>query len=372
MKIKYIYLDDEKKSAIQAYTELDIIHKQPSDFSSQVKKIEDLLNNNNCDGLILDLRLDLKKNSDEHIVDYRASSIAQEIRTRAKEGRVKDCPIVLLSTSTKLAKSYTKGGFPNYDLYDQIYIKDDIPGDAVIISSELVSLVKGYEKISTLTKTAGKHSFYQILDLTENDSSILHPNIRAYFEEKRRYPTHEYVSFLIKEIIDRPGLLISEKLLAARLGIDIQKSGDWPNLKKSFHSIQYTGPFCEAWSRWWSYRLTEWWNKLKYSSQNLGKLDANARIDFLIKTTKFKNLKAAEPIDNDYSNRFWTICAGLEMPLDPIDGLLIKEEDNKPWQEKSYISKKAALERIGHNKGLRVHPSEKERYNEIKLSLKNA
>lgn len=381
MKIKYLYLDDEKNKAIQAYadllkqsnSELEIIHRQPLDFSHQVKDIEDLLKNNNCDGLILDLRLDLKKNSDYTTpVDYRASSIAQEIRTRANEGIVKDCPIVLLSTSTKLAKSCSMAGLLNYDLYDQIYIKDDIPNDAATISSELVSLVKGYDKIRETLKTTGRLSFYKLLGISDDDSGILHPNINAYFGEKHHCSARDYASFLIKEIIIRPGLLMDEHLLAARLGINVQESGDWPILKKNLKSIQYTGPFCEAWPRWWAYGLTRWWNDLKNSPQNLGKLDADARVNFMIKVSKLKALKAAVPIAEGYSSRFWTVCAGLEMALDPIDGFIIKEEDPKPWQERKYISIKAALERIHHNKGLRIHPSEKERYNEIKLSLKNA
>lgn len=378
MKIhKYLYLDDEKNKAIQAYvdllnkshSELEIFHKQPCDFSNQVKDIVDSLKRNNYDGLILDLRLDLKKINDNIVVDYRASSIAQEIRTRAKEGSVKDCPIVLLSTSTKLTKSGPMGGFPDDDLYDHVYVKDDIPKNAVTISAELVSLVKGYEKIDILVNAAGKLSFYKILDLKEIDSSILHPNINVYFHENHKYSTHEYASFLLNDIITRPGLLLNENLLAARLGINIHESEDWPKLKKIFITMKYTGPFCDAWPRWWFYKLTEWWNK--YSPQPLGKLDANARVDLLIKITRLKSLKAAVPIQEGYSNRFWTVCAGLQKPLDPIDGLLINEKDTKPWQEKSYISIKAALERIGYDKGLRIHPSEKERYNEIKSSFKN-
>lgn len=53
-------------------------------------------------------------------------------------------------------------------------------------------------------------------------------------------------------------------------------------------------------------------------------------------------------------------------PLDPIDGLLVSGRPPEPWQDKCYLSIKAALERVGRNEGLKVHPLERSRLSELK------
>jgi hypothetical protein len=114
----------------------------------------------------------------------------------------------------------------------------------------------------------------------------------------------------------------------------------------------------------------EWWNSLPSVEAPLARVGAEQRVGFLRKATKLKRLLASKPIEADYSTLFWTVCAALRKPLDPINGFIIDEKDPKPWQERHYISAKAALQRIQHGEGLRVHPSEKQRLQALKKMAK--
>ncbi len=83
---------------------------------------------------------------------------------------------------------------------------------------------------------------------------------------------------------------------------------------------------------------------------------------------KLKNLIPASTIELGYSNRFWTICRGYNLPLDPVDGFLMEEDrERKIWQDKAYISIKAALER---KDGLKVHAIDRDRFEAIKKARK--
>jgi hypothetical protein len=60
------------------------------------------------DGLILDLRLDQTVGQGQEQADYRAGSLAQEIRTLATEGKISAFPIFLWSIDKNLSKSFNR------------------------------------------------------------------------------------------------------------------------------------------------------------------------------------------------------------------------------------------------------------------------
>jgi hypothetical protein len=380
MPIRYLFLDDEDPVRVKPYVDaltqrskhLKIILRYPVSFSEEIKR----LMREDYDGLILDLRLDQVSRPDQKKVDYRAATLAQEIRTRGTETGKKEIPIVLCSAGRKLNRSFRKDD-TSHDLFDGVYVKEDVVNEADRIALELLTLATGYRQILEIrSKKRGKGSqVHKFVGLDEEKKNILDPRIYSYFELKEGLiPAHEYARFIMKALIKSPGPLVDERVLAARLGIDYEASYDWETLKtRSLRRFAYQGPFSEAWPRWWFHLVEDWWNSHTNSPGSLSALSAGDRVQFLRKVAKLERLIPAEPIRPDYSHYYWTICKALGRPLDPVDGFIIDRRDAYPWQEQEYISKIAALERIDHDEGLRVHPLERDRLKELKSVMsKNA
>jgi hypothetical protein len=372
MVTKYLYLDDEKPQTVKPYTRevekhasgLKITLHSPQVYQDQIAKLRQA----NFDGIILDLRLDQFVNWEQpegKRADYRATTLAQEIRTRATEGNLEDCPLVLWSTDAKFKKSFNRDD-TGHDLFDLTCIKDEILDErkAKEIAARLVSLVAGYKQI---TKIKGEHKrskdqLYRFLGFND-DVDFLDPRIAASFGTREGpVPVHEYARFLIYDLLKPTGPLIDEATLAARLGIDVSSSPDFEALREThFKQAKYKGPFSRGWPRWWTYLVEERWLKLKGNAGPLRSLPASERVAFLQKVFGLKKLVAAKPIAQGYSERFWTVCKATALPLDPRDGLIVQTRNSKVWQDKPYVSIKAALDGTIEERGLKIDPTDEER-----------
>jgi hypothetical protein len=182
-------------------------------------------------------------------------------------------------------------------------------------------------------------------------------------------PIYEYARFILREMIERPGPLISELLLSARLGISITDSKQWNLLLQQLDRYKYLGPFSNAWKRWWAAGVEkEWWPSLKGVTTSLSILTGEERVEIIKNATGIKNLKFADPIKANYHSRYYTICEYYQKPLDPIDGIIIKEKEPEPWQDRRYISLDVALER--RSEKCIPHPTEIPRLKELKSRIK--
>ena len=370
MAIKYLYLDDEQPTRLTPYIDaitggtnkIEIVPEHPNSFDFQIQHLMEVLGK--YDGLILDWRLDKIPNSEGQRATFRAAALAQEIRTRATEGEYRDLPIVLWSTYENLRGSYYADD-TSHDLFDCKHHKDEVVDRPDIVRNELLSLAKGYQRIRE-----SQGAFDNMLALEDEVYNLLDPRFTQHFRPNEQIPAHEYARFILKEAILRPGLLISEALLAARLGVDKEKSSDWAALLQKLPSnAEYKGAFHEAWPSWWSYLVEKkWWRSLAPKLRPLSTLPADKRVELLKQFTGLEKLVAAKPIEEFYWTRFQTICEYHQKPLDPIDGVIIREEEPQPWQQRRYISLDVALERKGEPKNLRPHPIEVEHLREISRS----
>lgn len=378
MAITYIYLDDEKPETVRPYIrevqrhseELCIQLHSPQQYQEQVTA----LSKEDFEGLILDLRLDQFANWEKENgggkAHYRATTLAQEIRTRATEGKLKEYPIVLWSTDQRLRGSYNRDD-TGHDLFDLKCVKEEIENEdeAERIATKLVSLVNGYKEIISIRADTrrSQFQFYKFLGFSEQPDFI-DPRITSFFEGRSgSIPAHEYSRFILKELLDLPGPLIDERLLAARLGLNIDKSTDFKKLTgKYLKEAAYKGPFCEGWPRWWSYLVEEWWQSLRESPGPLRSTPASERVAFIKKVTKLKGLVRASAIKEGYSESFWTICQVTERPLDPRDGLILFMKDFRLWQDKLYVSFEAALSGEMEEKGLQIDPLEREKFKRVR------
>lgn len=381
----YLYLDDEPKTTVNAYiravqTEVEglgIAHLHPKPYDAQIKALVIASNSGELDGLILDLRLDqFYKDADpeKEKADYRAATLAQEIRTRATEDDIRAFPIVLWSTEPKLRKSYDADD-TSHDLFDLKSVKVDIedPKQARRIAKKLLALVTGYEKISRLRLLPSTLPFNYLGFDTEPiflDSRI-YVNLISL---PRVLPTHEYSRFVIRELLENAGPLVNEWILAARLGIDLgenqEKSPGFSEVvEKLFSSATYSGPFSEGWPNWWFALIEQAWRELPNCPGSLRSTPAEIRVEFLKKVSGITTIVAATPELPSERSTFWTVCHATFRPIDPRDGYLIDKQPKYQWQDREYVSFSAILNKEIDSKKIRIDALEEERYKRTKSKL---
>jgi hypothetical protein len=363
--IKYLYLDDEEITTIKPYRDMVVEHSKelhidiehPATFQTNSALISRL---EGYQGLILDWRLDeISSKTDRKKADFRAATLAQEIRTRETEKKIHPLPIVIWSQESKLKGSY-QGDFTSHDLFNWIYKKEEIVENPNVVHDQLLSLALGYKYIDKFRSTKKK---FNLSDLLKAKDTYVDIRVQEYFSSTAR-TVHEIACFIIQDLLRRPGLLIDELRLASRLGIDKNASKDWKKILDLIAKFKYLGPFGDAWERWWAFGVEkEWWLPTSSQDSPLSILNAKERVEIIKKKTGFRNLIVAKPIKPKYHTRFYTICEHTKKPLDPIDGVIIAEKEPQPWQERRYISLDTALER---REGYNPHPTELERLKNLR------
>jgi hypothetical protein len=355
-RFKYLYLDDESDETTAAITDglkikdiINVVAEEPKEFKTEIANLKSRLKD--FDGLILDLRLDGRRLD----IAYNAPSLAQELRMIAAENGIKSVPIVLCSTDEKMRATYEVEKIC-YEHFDYKFTKHVSPPWEKF-ATKLAALANGYKYIQEV-----KFVIPKILNRSDLDS--LDPRVLETFNSiDKPLPVYHYASFVVKELFHHPGVLIKEKLLAARLGIDISKSSDWNELLTIFFiPAAYTGVFSDGWNRWWSDMVINLFIELS-KGKRLSMLSAEERVKTLIEITGLKNLVAAVPMEYNKSTNFWTICESYKTPLDPLEGFKIHSTiEPKPWQEDRYIS---LLEVLTKKSKIKPHSSELNRIHGI-------
>lgn len=313
-------------------------------------------------GVILDNRLDQQPVEDGKPRSYRGLTVAQEIRTRANDEQAWlhwTYPVILLSMQERLERFY-KPDSTGHDLFDAIYAKEEVSSKSEQVARELISLVDGYVTLRQAGRQGQSAETRLLLLLGENVSSQrLDPRVQERLLGGASFhPCHVDAQFIMQKLLLRPGLLIGEELLAARLGVDLQKSKDWSLLREKLGTLRYRGIFHAGWERWWARDLEAWWRQLPSHPRALSMLEAGERVDVLRKDLGLEGLEAAEPIQPSYSTRFWTICSETKRPLDRADAVRIAEPEPEPWQEPRYLSLNEALQGMT---SFEIHSLDKER-----------
>lgn len=361
MKPKYLYIDDESPeqliSIVNGFNDVGIIEVELVNLEElrNFEALKSFIIKQNPNGLIIDLRLD---GEGINRLDFPATTLAQDLRTLAASKEISFFPMVLCSTSPKMRKTYDTDK-TSHDLFDYKFEKSQSP-EWKKFSIKLKSLSDNYKKIVNAKLTID--DILDRKDWKKFDRRIF----EKFLDNEYDIFVNDIAQFIIKELFNHQGILIKERNLAARLGVDIELSGeDWEKIKDFFNDCKYNGVFGDGWERWWFDRIEEKFEKISQGTK-LQNLNAIQRIEFLNKVG-FK-LTPAEPI-KPYckSAEYWTICEYFKRPLDPLEGIRIFESNEiKPWQEPRYLSNTAALERRGRDKGLRPHPSELERLEDLK------
>jgi hypothetical protein len=372
MPTNYLCLDDEAalvqpivQLLEQANADLRIEVRPPVPFDEEIRQ----LGKESFDGLLLDLRLDRAADKDGKRVNYRALSLAQELRTRMTEGEIASFPLILWSVDDNFKISYDKDE-TSHDLFDRQYYKASIIDDKKTVAAEMMDLSKGYKTINSFKSRTVKSIYDRLIDLPDAFDT-LDGRIANDIAENRSFPAHVFARSILQNLIFGSGPLVDEKVLAARLGIDIDQSLDWSKLKTRLtDAARYTGVFGIAWPRWWMFKILSEWKKICPTAA-LQRLDAEERVDVLKKAFRLPRLSAAKPLVEGYDTRFWYVCKFLRAPLSPTDAVQLSV-DRREWQDGVYASLKAILDRLHKSNGYEIHAFERARIDELMASLRNA
>lgn len=325
MSTKYMFIDDQQTTATGialglSINDLKVDFLPAKPWNEQIEEIKQ--RRSEYQGLLLDLQLRFPTNT----MKYNAPALAQEIRNLVKEKDFDDFPILLCSTDENISNSFDKN--TNSDLFDEIYHKNNF-GDNVEL--EFIDLAKGYERIR---------------EIGDNFSELLqnknHNIIQLILDKVKETDTpHSIASFILNQLILTSGLLVDENLLAIRLGIDKEKSGNWEKVKESLENFKYKGIFSEAWQRWWIGDIMRWWRTIS-NKTSLQSMNAEQRVELLRENLELDSLTSIQLPENHEESTFWYQCkfSDIPIPLDSYDGFLLKGQDSKlEWQDKDYISK---------------------------------
>lgn len=379
---KYLCIDDQTAETIDPVLyalegpnkSIEFSKMHPKELAEQFERIKQESSQGAPFGVLVDLRLDELPDDDGNKVFYRGSTLAQDLRTRMALGEIDNFPIVLWSVNDKLARSYEPDS-ASHDLFDAVYLKDgpDVSSPEGIAKRtlQLQAFAVGYCFLRECLNLKGEGNPWELqkaLSINEVDLEILDPRLVQYLLSSD--VVYVFSRKILNSLIREEGVLVGEKMLAAKLGIDAEASGkSWGSLISALDECRYSGVFSEAYTRWWLHRISSYWDNLNSGKGALRRFGAPDRVRILNDKLGL-SLVAAKPLVEGYSDRFSTLCVATSAPLDTVDAFKVLRVDGFPWQESRYVSTHAAGNRINRNLW-KIDPLEMERYLEFKEGLKN-
>jgi len=347
-KIRYLCIDDQPDEVGLELKKLQrtnpqLVFGEPSppnsDFPTQIREIQTRRQDGTLDGLLIDLRLGQTAQTNEQPANYDAPLIASKLRTLMAQGKLTDFPIVLWSITSKLATSYNKD-VSSHDLFDLVLNKGELEKDDPPAADQLASFAAAYDDVSARKRNS---TFWTDL-LCVPDGVELDPRIGEDLTlGVKDSPTHLLVRYVFEQIVQKPGPLIDEETLCARLGIEAPSLTS-TTLAKTLDGLgRYAGPFSDTWRRWWWRSIEHWWKSVDDAIPPILSLTAAERVKKLEEVYGCKRLRPAKAIASGYSSRFTTICQCLRKPLDPIDGFMLSDSGFRPWHDRQYVCAQVAL-----------------------------
>ncbi len=235
-KPRYLYIDDENEKTEQSILNgfndpgiIDAIRFPLGDFKEFGLLKGELLRlceSNEFDGIIIDLRLD-GEGQDRTL--FNATAITSELRSVAARKEIKSFPIVVCSSYDKMLKTYDADR-TSHDLFDYKIYKANPDRDWIKTCNKLKSLAEGYNQIQS--QKVKLENILGIANITSLDNRII--DLLYGLEDV----TYNYVYFVLKELFHQTNPLINERILAARLGVDLANTPQ-KVCGNSWHAISY-------------------------------------------------------------------------------------------------------------------------------------
>ncbi|SFZ96684.1 hypothetical protein SAMN05216324_1244 [Chryseobacterium limigenitum] len=359
---KVLYIDDDKDeklkiepivNSLTSQALIDIVLSYPEKLEDYVEKIRSEFSD--IDACLIDLKLNENLKGKSNYASYPAQVLAGAIRTyqSGKDAKFKEFPIFLISSDDK-KKDFYDTDVSSHDLFDFFISKNNLAAEGVFYEKTMYSIISSYVEIEKGLK------IHDLLQIPKEDFKSL--NFYHNLDNNLISIVSQYIN---NEVINKDGILISEDTLFARLGIDKESKNLDPLLESINSYCKYTGIFSFNSDRWWAQKLIYWWEDTFPTAKSLITLNATERVKFLSEKFEIQELLPAVPINSWMSSKFWTVCQILKKPIDTRDGLLLLN-NSQIWQDKSYVSIKGLIEYDFVKLGLKLHPTEKDRFQELK------
>ncbi|TVL16724.1 hypothetical protein AYI92_15065 [Shewanella xiamenensis] len=351
MLIRYLYIDDDHQNDIQPLInelehfgegKVQIEHIRVRTMKEIVRKFS----SDKFDGLIIDQKLDAA-NEYGNTADYWGTSLAQNFRTEMIGREIDSAPIILLSNEDVFVQYYDLDESA-HNLFDYAVKKRNVASSseyACKVSKIIIALAIAYkharEDVLPNIATLYSKPFELLEPLLKWDEAVFKYTDNRFVEyiQTKSHDIHTLISLLLNNFVYSAGILITEEMLATKLGVDISRSADWERLKGLLNGYKYQGVFSELKERWWFSRIEDWWLENYPEGQVLRAMKASERVDALKKFTLLTDINAIIPkySNGKQSEKFWVNCIVSGTPLDPYDALIAKAVDLKPWEQKIYL-----------------------------------
>jgi hypothetical protein len=284
--------------------------------------------------------------------------IAQDIRTKQKAQAAKEFPIVRFSAADPLARNVF-GDPSSEDLFELKILKEDVRTAAELIIAQLNGVTEVYEAMIGLSTNLDKSDDVLARIFGVEGSTLgrwSHDGLTSKVLAGASHALHVAAGAFCRLFLIPQGVLLDERLLAVRLGVDLSASAEaWEHLSKHLEVFRYEGVSAKHFARWWSRGLEEWWfNQIDKTGPLAGRT-ASERVEQLSISTGVHNLVpiAAPPEQPEF--RPWRLCRlGLEesppqyIPVDPsYSAKMTPQADFPVWVEPYSASPKLALRARG-------------------------
>jgi hypothetical protein len=325
-KALWLFVDDQADEAIaiakrltEASNTIEIQYRTPDNFRDEI-----LTQNKKIDGALLDVNLSgIQK---EH---GTGPGIAQDIRIKQRRGSVHEFPVVRFSTREQVRRNI--GGDPGSDdLFDHKISKDDAePGHEEDITRCLSGVLTVYSEISN-RKLRSEALAAEFLGLDKRSTEAWSDwSLHSKLCVAGATAVHVAAGVLLRDFLNQPGLLINERVLSYRLGVDPARSkNDWNRLLQQLSKFRYSGAGAPYFSRWWARGLEDWWLSVAPDAGSLAFTPAKERVAQLKKVLNLQGLVELSMPKGSAGTRPWSPCSlsaeqdpPLHIPLDPDESV---------------------------------------------------
>jgi len=271
--------------------------------------------------------------------------IAQDIRGKQKAREIPDYPIVRFARPEPVAKII--GGDPSSDdLFDLRIQKHEVVSDCRAVQRRLNGVKRVYDELAGLV-SVDEEAITMLLGLSpQKREEWSHPALHTRLADGLQFAVHVAAGTFMRGFLNSPGLLIDEVLLAVRLGLDCEASGDaWRQLRETLMGFKFSGAAHEEFERWWARGLEDWWLGLS-GGNSLASLTIRERHEVLCNHLRLNGLQPLIMPRGSAGDRPWRLCTlSLEahepqcVPVDPSASVRLTSRTDLPaWTDPQYAS----------------------------------
>jgi len=279
--------------------------------------------------------------------------IAQDIRGKQKAHEVADYPIVRFARPEPVAKIV--GGDPSSDdLFDLRLGKIEVVNNCASVQIRLNGAKRVYDQLTSFV-SVDDQALDTVLGLTpQQREEWSHPALHTRLADGRQTAVHVAAGAFIRGLLLSQGLLIDEILLAVRLGLDREGSGEaWSQLLNGFTNFKFKGTAHEEFERWWARGLDDWWLEIS-GGNSLASLTIEERHELLCNHFRLNGLLPLTMPKGSAGDRPWRLCTlNLEeyepqyIPIDPSAAVrLSPRTDQPPWTDPQYAALGSAVRAV--------------------------